>query len=99
MPSGDVITRFVPLVATATNIPSSGDQVTAHQPDAADADLLVHVIPSGEVITRFVPAYATATNNPSSGDQVTERQVDASDADLLVQVYAASRSHILGFFL
>jgi hypothetical protein len=60
MPSGDVITRFVPLLATATKrlLPNA----TEFQEFASAADLAVHETPSGDVITRFVPLLATATN-------------------------------------
>lgn len=66
MPSGEVITLFVPVVETATNNPISDDHSTLIQLLASDADLLVHVAPSGEVITLFVPLDETATNKDNS---------------------------------
>ena len=70
MPSGEVITRFVPLPATATNKESSGDQHTEFQSLDDGAVLCVHVMPSGDVIAD--DACATATNKESSGDQHTD---------------------------
>src|SRR3989344_9705663 len=84
MPSGEVITRLVPLKLTAANKPSSGDQAMPHQPLVSTAEVLaVQVMPSGEVITRLVPGLLlTAANNPSSGDQAIPCQL-LSAADVL----------------
>jgi hypothetical protein len=68
-----VITRLpVPLLATATNSDSCGDQQTLIQLLSAVDALAVQLIPLGDVITRLpVPEIATATNSDSSGDQQT----------------------------
>jgi hypothetical protein len=63
IPSGLVMTRFVPPLDTATNKPPP--KVTPYQPLSAADTLDVHVIPSELVITRLpVPVLDTATNNP-----------------------------------
>jgi hypothetical protein len=55
-PSGEVITRFVPVIATAQNNLSSGAQHTEYQPGiASEADQADQAIPSDEIITRLVP--------------------------------------------
>ena len=51
MPSGEVMTRFVPVYATAINKFRDAAQQTEIQLLASDAVRLVHVMPSGEVIT------------------------------------------------
>ena len=62
IPSGDVITLFVPeLAMAAKTVPF---QATPFQEFACAAFLAVQVIPSVEVITRLVPLDDTATINP-----------------------------------
>jgi len=51
MPSGEVMTRLVPLLETATNKDNAADQHTDVHVLAAAAVLSVHVMPSGEVMT------------------------------------------------
>jgi len=55
-----VMTRFVPVLATATN--RLFPYVTAAHEFASGALRAVQVVPSGLVMTRFVPEMATATN-------------------------------------
>ena len=62
------------LIATATNIPSSGDQQTLNQL-ALDITIGVQFDPSGELITLPSPI---ATNSPSSGDQQTLTRLNES---------------------
>jgi hypothetical protein len=69
IPSGDVITLFVPEYATAQNNPISAAQVTPHQPLAAGEVLFVQLRPSVDVF--ICPVWATATNILNSGDQHT----------------------------
>lgn len=91
MPSGEVMTLFVPGLDTAANRPSSGDQAMDRQLFASADALAVQVMPSGLVMTPFALLSAdTAANRPSSGDQATETHPFASDADLAVQVVTAS---------
>jgi hypothetical protein len=73
VPFDEVIHLFVPVLDTAQNMPSSGDQQTERQALAAAAACAVHAVPLGEVITRLVPLPATATNNVKSEDQQTPR--------------------------
>jgi len=68
MPSGEVITRLVPVLATATNKPLP--YVTDRQLLSSAASAAVrtdHVMPSGEVITLSAAAWVepTATKRPS----------------------------------
>jgi hypothetical protein len=51
IPSGEVITPFVPEAATATNKPLSGDQHTEYHSFVPGVVLAVQVMPSGEVMT------------------------------------------------
>lgn len=69
-PSGEVMTRLpVPVIDTAQNRPSSGDQHMDRQSLSAGVTCAVQVMPSGEVITLLpVPVIETAANKPSCGD-------------------------------
>jgi hypothetical protein len=87
IPSGDVITRNVELLATAQNKLSSGLQHTDCQPDET-ANPPVQVIPSGDVITRNVGFELTAQNSSSSGLQQIERHEVSSAALRAVHVTA-----------
>jgi hypothetical protein len=78
----EVITRFVPSEATATNTPLP--YATETQVFAAAALRAVQVSPLVEVITRFVPSEATATNTPLP--YATEDQTFAAAALRAVQV-------------
>jgi hypothetical protein len=71
-----VITRLpVPLLATATNRPSSGAQQTQVQLLLAGVWRRLQLRPSAEVITRFpIPLSLTATNSPSSAAQQSATQ-------------------------
>jgi hypothetical protein len=68
IPSGDVITRLLPVEATATNNspPEGPPQATLCQ-ELSEADVrIVHTVPLGDVITRLpapLAEDATATNN------------------------------------
>ena len=56
------MTRDVPLLLTATNIPTP--EVTDFQTFAAGAVLVVQVTPSAEAIARAEPAVDTPTKKP-----------------------------------
>lgn len=74
-----MIRSLVPLDATATKMPSSGDHTTDLQSLSAAEDLDAHSTPSADVMTRFPePLLATATNRSSSPDHVTEVQMLSS---------------------
>ena len=92
MPSGLVITRLpVPLMATAQNNDSSGDQQTLIHWLSAALVWAVQLTPSGEVITRLpTPLEETAQNSDRSGDQQTLNQV--LSAALVREVQAATPS-------
>src|SRR5207237_6923110 len=72
MPSGEVMTRFVPSLETATKILTSGAQaIEVHELFAALVRV-IHPLPSTEVMTLVpLPVFETATNKRSSGDHVT----------------------------
>jgi hypothetical protein len=74
LPSVEVATLFpVPVIATAQNSISSGDQQTlAHSWVGITVPAVYHVNPSVENAPRIVPAVATAQNIPNSGDQHTD---------------------------
>ncbi len=87
VPSGDVITRLVPLAAQATKRDACGDHaILSHWLSSADVRE-VQVVPLGEVITRLLlPSCDTATNSPFSADQQTARHWFAAAAVLAVHV-------------
>jgi hypothetical protein len=69
IPSGDVMIRWaaVPLIATAQNKPSCGDQHTLVHAPALGAVRAIHVTPSGLVMICWsaVPVNATAQKSPN----------------------------------
>ena len=82
VPVVDVIIRFVPVVATAANIPNFEDQQTEYQLFASGAVAAVQLsIPVADVIILAVPEYATAANISNSGDQQTETHGLESSAE------------------
>jgi hypothetical protein len=73
IPSGEVITRFVPVDDTAQNIPNAGLQHTELNTLLSGVYLVVQLTPSVELAARiFVPVEPTDTKMPNSGLQHTE---------------------------
>ena len=88
VPSGEVMTRLVPVavLATAANKPNSGDHAMFLHEFASAAARAVHVMPSGEVMTRLVPSELTAANSSKAGDHAIDCHAFASEAARAVHV-------------
>ena len=81
-----VMKRWVPLLATAQNLASSGDQHRLYQKLASGADMGIQDVPLCEIMVRRVPLFDTAQNMPNSGDQQIPLQSLPSGGTTVLQL-------------